>query len=481
MEATVPSPLRTTVRETTMNLDAPFRAQPSSVEETGISFGQMLDLAVKTIYYGGRPSARDISKAMALPFNVVDQLLGFLKREQFIEVVGSGGLGEQEYQYALSEKGNERAMEALERNAYVGATPVPFEDYVSVTMEQSVRQIRVDVDVVDRALHDLVLNPMTRDLVGPAVNSGRSMLLYGDPGNGKSSIAKGIGRMLKGNVLIPHAIDVGGQTIRVFDPRVHYPANNASEEEEAEEERRAAAGGYAPQRPERRRDSRWVVAKRPLIITGGELTLADLELKFSPASKFYIAPVQMKANSGILVIDDFGRQLVAPKELLNRWIVPMEARVDHLSLLSGETIEIPFELLLVFSTNIPPQQLGDEAFFRRIRHKIEVGDPDEEAFLKIMHLVCDANNVPYEEAAGHYIIERYYRPKHRHLRGVHPRDIIDLLLDISSFQNREAECSRELIDLACASYFIDDREEYEAQNRARLAQGGGEDPVAKAS
>jgi hypothetical protein len=463
-----------------MNLDAPFRAQPTSVEETGISFGQLLDLAVKTIYYGGRPSARDISKAMALPFNVVDQLLGFLKREQFIEIVGSGGLGEQEYQYALSEKGNERAMEALERNAYVGATPIPFEDYVSVTMEQSVRQLRVDADVVDRALHDLVLNPTTRDLVGPAVNSGRSMLLYGDPGNGKSSIAKGIGRMLKGNVLIPYAIDVGGQTIRVFDPRVHYPANSSVEDEETEEERRAAAGGYAPQRPERRRDSRWVVAKRPLIITGGELTLADLELKFSPASKFYIAPVQMKANSGILVIDDFGRQLVAPKELLNRWIVPMEARVDHLSLLSGETIEIPFELLLVFSTNIPPQQLGDEAFFRRIRHKIEVGDPDEEAFLKIMQLVCDANNVPYEEAAGHYIIERYYRPKSRHLRGVHPRDLIDLLLDISSFQNRDAECTRELIDLACASYFIDDREEYEAQNRARLAESGA-GPIAKAS
>jgi len=189
----------------------------------------------------------------------------------------------------------------------------------------------------------------------------------------------------------------------------------------------------------------------------------------------------MKANSGILVIDDFGRQLVAPKELLNRWIVPMEARVDHLSLLSGETIEIPFELLLVFSTNIPPQQLGDEAFFRRIRHKIEVGDPDEEAFLKIMRLVCSANKVPYEDAAGHYIIERYYRPKNRHLRGVHPRDLVDLLIDISSFQNREAECSRELIDLACASYFIDDRKEYEEENRTRQLQAQGGEEVPKAS
>jgi hypothetical protein len=477
MEATALSQLRPAAKETTQDLDAPFRPQPNSVDETGISFGQLLDLTVKTIYYGGRPSARDIAKAMALPFNVVDQLLTFLKREQFIEVVGSGGLGEQEYQYSLSEKGTERAVEAIDRNAYVGPTPIPFEDYVNLTMEQSVRQIRVDADVVDAALNDLVLNTTTRDLVGPAVNSGRSMLLYGDPGNGKSSIAKGIGRMLKGRVLIPYAIDVGGQTIRVFDPRVHFPIDGTEDGED--DERRG--NGYASQRPERRRDARWVVAKRPLIITGGELTLADLELKYSPASKFYIAPVQMKANSGILVIDDFGRQLVAPKELLNRWIVPMEARVDHLSLLSGETIEIPFELLLVFSTNIPPQQLGDEAFFRRIRHKIEVGDPDEESFLQIMRLVCDANNVPYEDAAGHYIIERYYRPKNRHLRGVHPRDIIDLLMDISSFQKRDAECTRELIDLACASYFIDDREEYEQQNKARQAQSEEEGPVARAS
>jgi hypothetical protein len=481
MEATAPSQLRPAARETSKDLDAPFRAQPNSVEETGISFGQLLDLAVKTIYYGGRPSAREISRAMALPFNVVDQLLIFLKREQFIEVVGSSGLGEQEYQYALSEKGSERAMEALDRNAYVGPTPIPFEDYVNLTMEQSVRQIRVDADVVDSALHDLVLNPTTRDLVGPAVNSGRSMLLYGDPGNGKSSIAKGIGRMLKGSVLIPHAIDVSGQTIRVFDPRVHFPVDSTIEEDEEDDDERRG-NGYASQRPERRRDARWVVARRPLIITGGELTLADLELKFSAASKFYIAPVQMKANSGILVIDDFGRQLVAPKELLNRWIVPMEARVDHLSLLSGETIEIPFELLLVFSTNIPPQQLGDEAFFRRIRHKIEVGDPDEEAFLRIMRIVCTANEVPYEEAAGHYIIERYYRPKNRHLRGVHPRDIIDLVMDISSFQKRNAECTRELIDLACASYFIDDRKEYEEENRARDAKKpDGSDGLAKAS
>jgi hypothetical protein len=440
---------------TTRQYEAPFRPQPNSVDETGVGFGQILDLCIKTIYYGGRPSAREIGDQMALPFNIIDAALAFLKREKFIEVVGSIGIGEQQYQYALTEKGAEKAAETLERNQYVGPCPVPFEEYVEVVKEQSVRQVRVDAGAVDDALSDLVLSRTTRSLVGPAVNSGRSILLYGDPGNGKSSIAKGIGRMLTGQILIPYAVDVGGQTIRVFDPRVHQVATTPT----PDDDRRDMGNNNGPGRGERRRDLRWVIANRPLILTGGELTLADLELKFSPQSKFYIAPLQMKANCGILVVDDFGRQLVQPKELLNRWIIPMESRVDYLSLLSGETIEIPFELLLVFSTNLPPHSLGDEAFFRRIRHKIEVGDPDEESFLRILHLVCDRHSIEYSEQGGRYLIERYYRPRSRHFRGVHPRDIVDLLLDISSFQGRKPEFTSEWIDLACASYFIDERPE----------------------
>jgi predicted ATPase with chaperone activity len=451
MEATAAPVRRREASAQYLEYDAPFRPQPNSVDETGLSFGALLDLCCKTIYYAGRPTAREIGESMALAFGIVEVLLAFLKREKLIEVVGSIGVGEQQYQYALTDKGNERAVEALERNQYLGPTPVPYTDYQELIPEQSVRNMRVDPQIVDEALGDLVLTSITRNLVGPAVNSGRSMLLYGDPGNGKSSIAKGIGRMLKGNVLIPYAVDVNGQIVRIFDPRVHTPIPQPVVEEDGRR------NSFVPVRPERRRDPRYVVCKRPLIMTGGELTLADLELKYSPQAKFYIAPVQMKANCGILVIDDFGRQLMSPKELLNRWIVPMEARVDYLSLLSGETMEVPFELLLVFSTNIPPGQLGDEAFFRRIRHKIEVGDPDEEAFLKIMSMVCRLNDVPYEEQAGRYVIERYYRPKNRHLRGVHPRDIIDLLMDIASFRGIDPVCTRELMDLACESYFIDDR------------------------
>ena len=450
MEATA-APFRRRETNTYQEAEAPFRPQPNTIEETGLGFGTLLDLCIKTIYYAGRPSAREISEGMALPFSIIDVLLAFLKREKLIEVVGTSGIGEQQYQYTLSEKGDERAVEAIDRNQYLGPAPVPYSEYVEVIKEQSVRNMRVDPAQVDAALSDLVLTPITRNLVGPAVNSGRTMLLYGDPGNGKSSIAKGIGRMLKGDVLIPYAVDVNGQIVRIYDPRVHTEIPDESEDPG---DRR---NGYAPVRPERRRDMRYVVCKRPLLMTGGELTLADLELKYSPQAKFYIAPVQMKANCGILVVDDFGRQLVSPKELLNRWIVPMEARVDYLSLLSGETMELPFELLLVFSTNIPPGQLGDEAFFRRIRHKIEVGDPDEASFLNIMKMVCETKQVPYDEQAGRYIIERYYRPKNRNLRGVHPRDIIDLLMDIASFRGIDPVCTKELLDLACQSYFIDDR------------------------
>ena len=443
--------------------ELPLRPQPTSVEETGISFGQLIDLCLKTIYHDGRPSARQISEEMALLFNVVDVILAFLKREKYIETVGSVGIGEQQYQYALTDKGGEKAAETLERNQYVGPTPIPFEEYVEVVKLQSVRKQRVNAAVVDEALAGLILTPTTRSLVGPAVNSGRSLLLYGDPGNGKSSIAKGIGRMLWGDILIPYAVDVAGRTIRVFDPRIH------EEVAAAKEERRNGQQGSLAPKIERRRDQRWVVARRPLIMTGGELTLADLDLKYSPESKFYIAPLQMKANCGVLVIDDFGRQLVQPKELLNRWIVPMENRVDYLALLSGETIELPFESLLVFSTNIPPQKLGDEAFFRRIRHKIEVGDPDERAFLEIMRLACESNAIEYSAEGGRYLIDRYYRPTGRNFRGVHPRDLIDLVVDISSFQGLRPAFSREWIDLACASYFIDDHDQANEPTAIRQA------------
>ena len=426
-----------------------FRPQPNSIAETGIGFGQLIDLSLKTMRLGGRLSGGEIANRMGLSYRTIEPLLTFLKREKLMETVGSPGIVEQQYEYALADKGYEKATEALERNQYVGPAPVPLHEYVSVVKDQSVRKASVTPDSVYSALADLKLSHSLRRVIGAAINGGQSMLLYGKPGNGKSSVAKRITKMLGEAVLIPYAVDVGGQTIRVFDPRVHSEAIDAGP---GEERRSPHVAGHAPL--ERRRDLRWVVANRPLITVGGELTLSDLDLKYSNQTRFYTPPIQILANCGVLVIDDFGRQKMRPDELLNRWIVPMEDAIDHYSLVSGETIEVPFELLLVFSTNLRPETLGDEAFWRRIRHKVEVKDPDESIFDEILQSECQRLGIEYMLEGSRYLIERHYHQTGREFRAVHPRDLLGLMHDMSSFEGTKPELTPHWIDDACASYFM---------------------------
>ena len=430
--------------------EAPFVPQPQTIEETGLDFSVILDLVVKAIYFGGRPAARQIASQLALNFPVVDEVLTFMKREQMAEVVGSSGMGEQLYQYALSSKGTEKAEEALSRNQYIGPAPVPFEHYIEVLKRQTIRSISVTPESVEGAISHLVLDPAVPAALGPAVNSGRSMLLYGGSGNGKSTITTAIGRMLPGEVLVPYAVDYNGIIVKVFDPRVHQEIRPETlRERRAAQETTAAPGGI-----ERRRDRRWVITRRPMISVGGELTLKELELQYSPQSQFYSAPIQWKANSGILIIDDFGRQMIQPKELLNRWIVPMEEGVDHISLHTGDTIEVPFDLLLVFSTNLQPAQLGDEAFFRRIRHKIHIPDPTREEFLQILARVCQQREMPVDPQAANYLLATYYDGMGRGLKGSHPRDLVELIVDICSYHGEQPEFSLRYLDAACHSYFV---------------------------
>jgi predicted ATPase with chaperone activity len=438
---------------------APFVPQPQTIEETGLDFSVILDLATKSIYFNGRPAARQVAAQLALPFPVIDEVLTFLKREQLAEVVGSSGMGEQLYQYALSNKGFEKAEEALARNQYVGPAPVPFEAYLQVLRHQSIMSVRVTPENVAGALSHLVLSPHTPAALGPAVNSGRSMLLYGGSGNGKSTITTALGRMLPGEVLIPYAVDINGTLIKVFDPRIHQEIPL-----DVQRDRRATETGAAPTAgAERRRDRRWVIARRPMITVGGELTLKELDLRFSPQSQFYIAPIQWKANSGILVVDDFGRQMIQPKELLNRWIVPMEERVDHLSLHTGDMLEVPFDVLLIFSTNLRPSQLGDEAFFRRIRHKIEIPDPTREQFIEILARVCQQREMPLDPEAAEYLVQQYYERAGREFKGSHPRDIVDLIADISAYYGEQPAFTRRYLDAACHSYFVSLQEDGAAQ------------------
>lgn len=435
---------------------APFVPQPQNAEETGLTLSALVDLVSKAAYYAGRPTAQALSQQLDLPFAVIDEVLTFMKREQLVEVVGTSGVGEQLYMYALTGKGQERVEEAFQRSGYLGPAPVPFDLYVEVLRKQTVTSIRVTPEDVREALSHLVLPDALIESLGPAISSGKSLLLYGGSGNGKSTITNAIRRMLPGEVLVPYAVDIDGNIVKIFDPRVHeeIPFTVLRDRRSAAHQLSPPPGGV-----ERRRDRRFAICKRPMVVAGGELTLKDLELRYSPVSKFYVAPLQVKANSGVLVIDDFGRQIVQPRELLNRWIVPMESGVDHLALHTGDTIEVPFDVLLVFSTNIPPGQLGDEAFFRRIRHKIEVPNPTREEFLEILRRVCQSMEMPCDEGAAGYLIEEYYERTGREFRGCHPRDIAELIVDFARYRGMRPEFSMRYIDAACASYFVDLEEE----------------------
>jgi predicted ATPase with chaperone activity len=281
--------------------------------------------------------------------------------------------------------------------------------------------------------------------VGPAVNSGRSLFLYGPPGNGKTTIAESIGKMVLGNdMYIPHAIEIDGQVVKMYDEITHV----AIKEDQS-------AGRRKPLGSSANEDGRWIRIKRPVVMVGGELTLDGLDLVYDPTNKFYEAPFQMKANGGMLLIDDFGRQQIRPRDLLNRWIVPMEKSVDFLALHTGRKIEVPFSVLLVFCTNLPPGDLVDEAFLRRIRHKIEVVSPTFDEYRTIFKLFCEMRNIPFDDQATRYLLQEHYVKKNRKLRGNHPRDIIEQILDISSYLGTEPRLSKELLDQAADAYFVD--------------------------
>jgi predicted ATPase with chaperone activity len=416
---------------------------PKSIEETGLGLGFLADLAIKTMYFEGYISGYEIADTMKLPHSgVVDEVLEFLKREQFCEVKGAGGLGESGYQYVISAKGSEKAREVLDRGQYVGPAPVPLEAYTDALRRQPLQNVAIHQRVVRQALSHLVLNERIFSQLGPAVNSGRSVFLYGPSGNGKTVIAESIGMMIFGdNIYVPYAVEVDGQIIKVFDSINHRPV----------EENRGASSSKKGNKIDRR----WVKIHRPFIVTGGELTLEGLDLVYDSVSKYYEAPFQMRANGGMLLIDDFGRQLVRPRALLNRWIVPLEKRVDFLTLHTGRKIEVPFDVLIAFATNLAPTDLVDEAFLRRIRHKIEIRDPSFEEYREIFQRVCAQKGVPYDEKALAYLLQDHYLKPQVPLRACHPRDIIDQLIDIARYQDRPPVLAKDLIDQACEAYFVE--------------------------
>ncbi len=412
---------------------------PRSIEETGLNLGFLTELALKIMYFEGYLSGSQIADRMRLPFTgVVDQVLEFLKREQMAEVKGSGGFGEQAYQYVISMKGREKAREALDRSQYAGPAPVTLQTYIAAMARQSLKGFTVHQRGMRQALGHMVLNERTFSQIGPAVNSGRSIFLYGPPGDGKTTIAEAVGRMiLNSDISVPYALEVDGAIIKVFDQSNHERAAEP------------ATSGL------RNRDLRWVKIHRPVIITGGELTLETLDLVWDEVNNYYQAPYQMKANGGMFLIDDFGRQQVRPRDLLNRWILPLEKRVDYLTLHTGRKIEIPFDVLIVFSTNLAPKDLVDEAFLRRIRHKIHIGDPSFEEYREIFKRVATAKGVQYDDRALAYLLQEFYIKPRRKLRAVHPRDLIEQMIDIAKYLNLPLVMGKDLIDRACDAYFVE--------------------------
>jgi predicted ATPase with chaperone activity len=429
------------IKETTIPAISAERAipEPKSIEDTKLPMGFLADLTLKLIYYKSDMSSIEIAETVALPFvGVMERILDFLKREELLEITGSKGFGERGYQWSISGKGIERAREALDRDQYIGPAPVPLEDYIEMIRRQTMGEIKVRPKDVQDALSHLVLTGELINRLGPAVNSGRSLFIYGPPGNGKTVIAKSIIRMLKGNILIPYAVIVDGQIIRVHDEMNHRRI-----------ERNESSGAAGPNRI----DARWVKIRRPEIIVGGELTMMSLDLVYDPISKTYEAPFQMKANNGLFVIDDFGRQAMRPQDLLNRWIVPLELRVDFLTLQTGKKIEIPFDELIVFSTNLDPRDLVDDAFLRRIRHKLLIDFPDEKTFYQILQRECAARNMELLPEAFVYLLQKHYIAAERNLRACHPRDLLEQIMDIATYLGVRPTLSKQLIDAACESYF----------------------------
>jgi len=414
---------------------------PTTVQDTGLSTDQIEQLLVKTLYVG-EASGLATSEKMRLPFTILEPLIERLRAERLMEVRGAAGSGAAGYRYALTDAGRGRAQQFFDISRYVGPAPVPLAAYVAQMTAMQKARGYMDRERLRNGFSHLVIREELLEQLGPAVNAGKAVFLYGPPGNGKTVIAEGMGHMLGGDMFLPHAIDVEGHVITMYDPIAHELLDT--------DEGASSSVVVGAQR-----DRRWVRIRRPVVMVGGELTLDQLDLTFNPISKFYEAPIHVKANGGVFLVDDFGRQRIRPEELLNRWIVPLENRIDYLTLHTGKKFQVPFDVLVVFATNLNPESLADEAFMRRIPYKIPIEDPSLEEFTSIFEMNCERRKLRYHQVMVAYLHRRHYKPVGRPLRACHPRDLLDQVTALCRYRGIEPTISRELLDAACASYFID--------------------------
>ena len=415
---------------------------PESLEDTGIPATIIEHLILKYLYFRGELVGRDIGSLIGFPFSVIDETLETFKRQHYVGVKKSLGMGNMSGVFFLTESGRNLAREFLENNQYAGPAPVPLYQYTEIVRRQRLQENWLSPDLLRVAFKHLVVEADILAQIGPAVNSNKSFLIYGQPGNGKTALAESLFRVETAPIYMPYAIECQGNIIQLYDPIYHHKI----------EDETSLLTALSDSKPH---DGRWFRCKRPFIITGGELTLDMLDLSYNKHSKVYDAPFQLKANNGIYLIDDFGRQKASPAEILNRWIVPMEKHTDYLSFQAGGKMTVPFEAFLIFSTNLRPNQLGDEAFLRRIQYKMFLRSPKAPEFIQIFERYCLDKQILCPPGLAASFVQEHYIQGDKRFRRCHPRDVISHAVDILHFERRPIALTEDVLDRAFMSCFVE--------------------------
>lgn len=418
-------------------------AMPRSVEDTGLPFLFLAQLVCKVFFHTGPQRLADLATRVKLPAGVLEPIIDFLRRERLCEVTSSStGIN---LVFALTDLGRERADEYLRMCQYAGPAPVSLQSYLNQIRSQAVADLTVTREDMQTAFSGIVIREEILDQFGSALNSGRAIFVYGPAGSGKTFVAERLAPLLTGSVYVPYAFLVENQVIQVFDPLSHVPVRVPGPEVSAFAQARTG-------------DPRWVLCRRPVVVAGGELTLGMLDLQFDEGTRFYGAPPQLKANNGLFIVDDLGRQLVQAKDLMNRWIVPLDRRLDYLALHTGEKFMVPFDVTVVFCSNLSPARIADEAFLRRLGYKIHLGPLDEVQYREVCKQVCHSFGIPYSDPAVDYLLARF-RQEGRPLLACTPRDLLGQVRDQARYRGVPPELARDLLDWAWDNYFVREQAE----------------------